>query len=305
VHIYICNANYIHFVKEFDLCFTIPRKEDEVAAKERRGQSSILADVYGTPADTTSNLYSSPVSTAVASHVASSLEKSWSTLDNPTSSLKRTWQDANSSKSYANKRYKETFTELHDSSLPAELLSLFQPLFCKLCMFQLSGNSMAKLHYKSKNHDKKIRSWLIEYSAKTGEPLHARATIPRVKNNEEYDPKHYYCSICDLPLTGKMHAESHYMGKNHQKVAYGKKNPAGTGYYNQKGQWVRITKKDAADYDGNGHDFTRKDAKAHANEWRCEICHIAVTSAGQLEIHEKGLKHKKKLKALQEGGSSQ
>lgn len=79
---------------------------------------------------------------------------------------------------------RDTFKELYDPTLPAELLSLFQPLFCKLCMFQLSGNSMAKLHYQSKNHDKKVRAWLIEYSERTGEPLHKRAAVPRTKRNE-------------------------------------------------------------------------------------------------------------------------
>ncbi|GJQ78131.1 hypothetical protein Trydic_g2468 [Trypoxylus dichotomus] len=290
--------------KEFDLSFTIPRKKEE--DPEETEHSSILADVYGSPADTPSNMYSSPVSTAVANHVVSSLEQAWSQLDSSTSSLKRSWHDANANMTCPNKRYKETFTELHDSTLPAGLLSLFQPLFCKLCMFQLSGNSMAKMHYKSKNHDKKIRAWLIEHAEKTGQPLHPRAVLPRIKkDDQELDPKYYYCSVCDLPLTGKMHAESHYMGKNHIKAAYGKKTPAGVGYYNGEGKWTRITKKEATGYDSIGHDFAGKDSKPHgSSQWRCEICQVTVTSAGQLEIHERGSKHTKKLKALQEGISS-
>lgn len=36
---------------------------------------------------------------------------------------------------------------------------------------------MAKLHYRGKNHEKKIRKWLTEYSERTGEPLHKRAKV--------------------------------------------------------------------------------------------------------------------------------
>lgn len=30
------------------------------------------------------------------------------------------------------------------------------------------------MHYESKNHDKKINSWLLEWSKKTGEPVPKR-----------------------------------------------------------------------------------------------------------------------------------
>lgn len=71
-----------------------------------------------------------------------------------------------------------------DETLPKELKILFQPLYCKLCSVQLSSNIVAKLHYKSKNHEKKIRRFLIEYSERTGQPLHKRAldTINKSKS---------------------------------------------------------------------------------------------------------------------------
>lgn len=68
--------------------------------------------------------------------------------------------------------------------------------------------------------------------------------------------------MCDLPLTGKIHAESHYMGKNHRKYVNriitmedicaigfsihfralsGHKLPAGLGYYDALGKWVRTS----------------------------------------------------------------
>lgn len=61
---------------------------------------------------------------------------------------------------------------------------LFQPLFCKLCTVQLSSNQTAKMHYKSKNHEKNIRKWLIDYSDKTGEPLHKRTKLSSEKQVE-------------------------------------------------------------------------------------------------------------------------
>lgn len=61
---------------------------------------------------------------------------------------------------------------------------MFQPLYCKLCTAQLSSNVMAKLHYKSRNHEKKVRKFLIEYSEKTGEPLHKRAKVTEAAKAE-------------------------------------------------------------------------------------------------------------------------
>ncbi|KAK9753135.1 hypothetical protein QE152_g3637 [Popillia japonica] len=268
--------------KEFDASFTIPRKKEEI---EDVQPTSILANVYTLKTD-------GRCSGPARNHVATSVVKSDPKPDSSTSALKRSWLDANITR--ANQCYRDTFKELYDPTLPAELLSLFQPLFCKLCMFQLSGNSMAKLHYQSKNHDKKVRAWLIEYSERTGEPLHKRAAVPRTKRNEEYNPKYYHCDICDLALTGKAHAESHYMGKNHQRAVAGKKAPAGKGYYNDEGKWIR-TEKDPTG-DNFGAQFAKK--KKTITNWKCKVCDVSVTSASQLEVHIKGTKHKKKLKMV-------
>lgn len=43
---------------------------------------------------------------------------------------------------------------------------------------------MAKIHYKSKNHEKNIRKFLTEYSEKTGEPLHKRAKVVSTPKTE-------------------------------------------------------------------------------------------------------------------------
>lgn len=77
---------------------------------------------------------------------------------------------------------KETIPDADDISLPKELTAMFQPLYCKLCTVQLSSNVMAKIHYKSKNHEKNIRKFLVDYSERTGEPLHKRAKINVTKS---------------------------------------------------------------------------------------------------------------------------
>ncbi|XP_076254556.1 zinc finger matrin-type protein 3-like isoform X3 [Rhynchophorus ferrugineus] len=144
-------------------------------------------------------------------------------------------------KNYKQNIFESTVPDITDNSLPKELKILFQPLFCKLCTVQLSSNQTAKMHYKSKNHEKKIRKWLIDYSDKTGEPLHKRAKLSSEQvENAQKNPAWYHCDVCDLQLTGRLHAESHYMGKNHQKALLGYRTPAGQGYYDTNGKWVRI-----------------------------------------------------------------
>lgn len=71
-----------------------------------------------------------------------------------------------------------------DNTLPKELRDLFEPLDCKLCTAQLTSTVMAKVHYASNAHEKRLRKWLVEYSERTGEPLHKRATA-EPKNKEE------------------------------------------------------------------------------------------------------------------------
>lgn len=223
-------------------------------------------------------------------------------------------------KNYQRDIFRDTVPDINDSTLPKELTSQFQPLFCKLCTAQLSSNVMAKLHYKSKNHEKKVRKFLIEHAEKTGTPLHKRAKVTVApKDDEETNPKWFHCDVCDLPLTGKMHAESHYMGKNHHKVIMGYKMPAGRGYYNDDGKWVRsgpskkVELKDGED--SFGQDFRRQKTEITVDaipavmpvsveqsqtqsKFHCSICNVGTTCQEQLDIHFQGQKHKKKLRQL-------
>lgn len=113
---------------------------------------------------------------------------------------------------------RDTCPDVSDSTLPKELTSMFQPLFCKLCETHLNSNVTAMMHYKAKNHEKRVRKFLIEYAEKTGEPVHKRAKLgPTGASDQANVPRYSYCETCDLQLTSQMHAEQHYMGRNHQK----------------------------------------------------------------------------------------
>ncbi|KAH1011152.1 hypothetical protein HUJ04_000578 [Dendroctonus ponderosae] len=212
-----------------------------------------------------------------------------------------------------------TVPDIADESLPKELKLLFQPLYCKLCSVQLSSNQTAIMHYKAKSHEKKIRKWLTDWAVKTGEPLPKRATAPREKKTEdlvEKNPSWFHCDVCDLDLTGQIHAESHYMGRNHQKALLGHKTPAGSGYYDKDGKWVRIKHLKSKSMDEKGEDSFGADFKKNLSassvdaapqqkkevtpisNYHCKVCNIYTTHPDILESHFKGQKHAKKLKHL-------
>lgn len=58
--------------------------------------------------------------------------------------------------------------------IPAELKKLILPLCCELCSTKLNSPISAKMHYESKNHEKKVNAWLGEWSERTGEPIPKR-----------------------------------------------------------------------------------------------------------------------------------
>ncbi|CAG9772778.1 unnamed protein product [Ceutorhynchus assimilis] len=242
-------------------------------------------------------------------------------------------------KTYRENIFQQTVPDLLDDSLPKELKAQFQPLFCKLCAIKLSSNQTAKTHYKSKNHEKKVRKWLVDWSATTGAPLPARALpSPSAKKDKsaEQNPAWFHCDLCDLDLTGQLHAESHYMGKNHQKAMLGHKAPAGSGYFNAEGKWVRTKGQKSKNYDfEQGEDNfgaafktpkpvtesttspepiigpvplsifpapseppAKKKKVEVVGQFHCDICKINATNQEQLNTHYKGKNHAKKLKSL-------
>ncbi|KAF2892528.1 hypothetical protein ILUMI_13643 [Ignelater luminosus] len=194
-------------------------------------------------------------------------------------------------------KYGDTFPQ-NDPNLPKELTMQFQPLYCKLCTAKLSSNVMAKLHYKSKKHEKKVKTFLIDYAKRTGEVLPETVILnKKQKCDEDNNPRYFHCDVCDLPLTGRLHAESHYMGRNHQRALAGKA-PSGKGHYSDEGKWVRSPTVTGAssERDNIGLAFDG-DAKVEtrSNSLYCEICCVNVTSDQQMTVHLNGQKHKKKV----------
>lgn len=61
-----------------------------------------------------------------------------------------------------------------EDSYPDDLKTLIQAYDCQLCSVKMNSATSARMHYESKNHDKKINSWLLEWSKKTGEPVPKR-----------------------------------------------------------------------------------------------------------------------------------
>lgn len=61
--------------------------------------------------------------------------------------------------------------------LPEEIKKLFKPFVCELCPAKLNSPMSARLHYESKNHEKKINNWLLEWSERTGEPIPKRQAV--------------------------------------------------------------------------------------------------------------------------------
>lgn len=91
------------------------------------------------------------------------------------------------------------------------------------------------MHYDSKNHDKKITTWLTEWSNRTGEPMPKRQKVIEKKKKWYVQnktiliirlimqllegpagPNAFHCDVCDLALTSLQHANQHYMGKRHR-----------------------------------------------------------------------------------------
>ena len=59
-------------------------------------------------------------------------------------------------------------------------------------------------------------AFLENYCRQTGEPLPRRV----LENEEKVAGNETYCDLCDLELTSKIVALSHYQGKTHAKNKY-------------------------------------------------------------------------------------
>lgn len=100
--------------------------------------------------------------------------------------------------------------EPYSEGLPKELTKLFLPLKCELCTTVMNSCYDSKVHYGSKNHNRKVNAWLTNWSNETGEP------IPKRELPDEGNDISLHCKICDLELTSRAHARDHYRGKRHR-----------------------------------------------------------------------------------------
>lgn len=155
--------------------FKIPRVNNVINEESHYQVSSILEDSYEQPVTGNSRYAINPAAQNGVKRPKIYIPKEESepkqnqtttmTCKN-TINLVTTW--ANYSFNFLDK---DTFQPPIDPSLPKELTDKFLPLWCKLCETELNSVFVAKSHYFSKNHTKKIRKFLIDFSERTGEPL--------------------------------------------------------------------------------------------------------------------------------------
>ena len=94
---------------------------------------------------------------------------------------------------------------------------------------------------------------------------------PRQEQQEEYD---LVCQTCDVKFNSQISARQHFTGKKHAtNVAEG------------KGVNTQSTTKRLASDPGS----------------RCNVCNVVMTSATQLEQHNKGARHKLAVERLNQG----
>jgi hypothetical protein len=151
--------------------------------------------------------------------------------------------DVNTRKRAANQNDGDTGSSVPDVKkpvLPKELTSKFGALKCDLCKVSVNSTVQAKMHYTGKQHDKKVTQFLANWSRETGEPVPVRLKDGALSAKKaRVDPRHLYCSVCDLALTSVQHAQQHYMGRNHQRALDGHA-PLKAGYFNKEtGRWQR------------------------------------------------------------------
>jgi len=90
-----------------------------------------------------------------------------------------------------------------DEDLPAELKAMFLPLECKLCNVISPSPIPAHDHYRGKNHNKKVKEYLLSHRPK-----------PELK--DETEKTSLSCALCKVSFTSLIHANQHYIGKKHQ-----------------------------------------------------------------------------------------
>lgn len=124
----------------------------------------------------------------------------------------------------------EVFLAQYESELPKVIIDQCSDLKCDVCCVDFMGSLMvAKSHYAGKNHGKKFKQALEEWHKEDPQ----NNIIPQLKQVEvsssscsvgeksffenRHDHDETYCHVCNIELSSKIVATSHYQGKNHAK----------------------------------------------------------------------------------------
>lgn len=185
------------------------------------------------------------------------------------------------------------------AGLPKELTQKFGPLTCELCSVSVNSTVQARMHYKGKQHEKKVHSFLMNWSKETGEPLPKQFKDGSPKKNTLHVS---FCEVCNIPFTSPAHAAQHYMGRNHRKVL------AGRAAAKAKVEQGAVPADDPSGRFGIGVEFNPctnssdplglkppepEPSTFDIKKFFCELCQVFTTSQDQLDMHLRGSKHRK------------
>ncbi|XP_059049537.1 uncharacterized protein LOC131844614 [Achroia grisella] len=173
---------------------------------------------------------------------------------------------------------------------PRDILHLMEPEYCGICTTKLESISVSRMHYISKNHLRNQKKWHKEQP-----DAYHRKEVP-LKSRD------LYCEICDVHITSKTHAESHYAGKPHRAIVDGRKLPKNA-FLLQKGMegrlemLIRREKKFIKHEDVEAQQLQAvQETKNIQPDLFCDICKTSVTCTEQMTMHLNGKRHLAKEK---------
>ncbi|KAI8435276.1 hypothetical protein MSG28_003615 [Choristoneura fumiferana] len=175
-------------------------------------------------------------------------------------------------------------------NLPKQMLRLIEPQFCGVCSMEFDSFIMSRMHYSSRNHSKNQKKWISQNSQ--------HGTVSKEIPLKSRD---LYCELCDVHITSKTHAESHYAGRPHRAILEGRKKPKNP-YLLQKGmesrvdQLIRREKKHISIVPKPTPAEVAKETNTIQKELYCDICKTSVTCTEQMTMHLNGKRHLSKEK---------
>ncbi|CAB3237248.1 unnamed protein product [Arctia plantaginis] len=173
------------------------------------------------------------------------------------------------------------------NNLPKDFLRLITPEFCGVCSAVLESFHSSRAHYASKGHFKKQNKWMAE---------HRNMMYQHPNNEAPLKSRDLYCELCDVQITSKVHADSHYDGKLHRAIVEGHKKPKNSSLLSKSmagrvAQLIRRERKfikTSYEIEKSEEELTR--AKIQS-ELYCNICATSVTCTEQMTMHLNGKKH--------------